>query len=288
MTPTESPDTELEFLEDMEREEPQERPSKLTALIVLSILLLALALFLIVRAVFSYKDARAEYDAIRSGAVSERTGAYAEDLPAATFTPGEGHHIEGADLQVDFNALKARNEEVVAWLDVPALSISYPVLQGKDNDYYLDHTLEGTINANGAIFMESANLPDFSHGNTFIYGHNSADGAMFGRLHEFGTNPALREAHPYFFVYLPDGRVLKYAIYSYYYAETGSRSFVYFSDEASYDYYVGLTIGLSDEDIEADFSGRGNIVTLSTCYGGTGTVYRYLVHGVLTEEGKAD
>ena len=36
-------------------------------------------------------------------------------------------------LQVDFEGLKAQNPDVAAWIQIPALSVSYPVVQGKDN-----------------------------------------------------------------------------------------------------------------------------------------------------------
>ena len=40
---------------------------------------------------------------------------------------GNGH------LQVDFEGLKKVNPDVIAWIQIPALDISYPVVQGKDN-----------------------------------------------------------------------------------------------------------------------------------------------------------
>ena len=39
-------------------------------------------------------------------------------------------------LQVDFEGLKAQNTDVAAWIQIPALSVSYPVVQGKDNSFY--------------------------------------------------------------------------------------------------------------------------------------------------------
>ena len=35
---------------------------------------------------------------------------------------------------IDFAGLKAVNEDIIAWLKVGAIDISYPVTQGKDND----------------------------------------------------------------------------------------------------------------------------------------------------------
>lgn len=38
-------------------------------------------------------------------------------------------------LEIDFAGLKAVNPDVIAWIQIPALDISYPVVQGKDNAY---------------------------------------------------------------------------------------------------------------------------------------------------------
>lgn len=35
-------------------------------------------------------------------------------------------------IQVDWASLKEKNDDLVAWILIPALSISYPVLQGED------------------------------------------------------------------------------------------------------------------------------------------------------------
>lgn len=46
------------------------------------------------------------------------------------------------------------NEDIIAWLKVGAIDISYPVTQGKDNDYYLHNTFENQPNIAGCIFMD--------------------------------------------------------------------------------------------------------------------------------------
>ena len=39
-------------------------------------------------------------------------------------------------LQVDFESLQSINPEVIAWIQIPALDISYPVAKGTDNAYF--------------------------------------------------------------------------------------------------------------------------------------------------------
>ena len=50
-------------------------------------------------------------------------------------------------LKIDFEGLQAVNPDVIAWIDIPGLSISYPVVQGTDNAYYLHHLFTGSTTA---------------------------------------------------------------------------------------------------------------------------------------------
>lgn len=250
-------------------------------LFVVFALVAAVALIVIGYSALKYRAARTEYDRIRTAHVR-----VAEDKPvaerAAKTEESENVRPEGANLEIDFEALLAINGDTVAWLDLPALGISYPVVFTTDRDYYLSHTFEGNKNAGGAIFVEPVNEPGFSDRNTFLYGHNSADGSMFGKLREIQYLDAEREANPFFYVYRRDGRIAKYRIYSCYVTDEDSDSFVTFDDDY-YDTYVDMTASRSAADLHADGLPRGNIVTLSTCYGGPGTTKRFLVHGVQVE-----
>ena len=71
---------------------------------------------------------------------------------------------------------------LVAWIEIPGTPLSLPVVQGKDNDYYLNHDIEGSYNALGVPFMDYRNKKDFSDGNTIIYGHRVKNGKVFHPL----------------------------------------------------------------------------------------------------------
>ena len=102
---------------------------------------------------------------------------------------------------MDFSALRQQNPDVLGWILIPGTRVSYPVVQGTDNSYYLDHTWRGGKNSVGAIFMECRNSGDLSDFNTIIYGHRMNNRSMFGTLSQYKSR-SYWQAHPY--VYLTD------------------------------------------------------------------------------------
>lgn len=50
--------------------------------------------------------------------------------------------------------------------------INYPVVQGTDSSYYLQHMFDGSWNGAGCIFLDSRNEGNFSDRHSIIYGHH--------------------------------------------------------------------------------------------------------------------
>lgn len=221
----------------------------------------------------SEQKAKNEYDSIRQEVVVE---------PAAVEETEETREKNYPDLKIDFAKLTETNPDFRGWLYFPALDISYPVVQGEDNSYYLKRSFEGeSVNA-GCIFMDSEASADWSDRNTFIFGHNMRDGSMFGTFKNLFKGTTSCEEDPYFYMYTEEN-VYIYEIFSYYETRGDSDRYATFTSEASYDDYVQWATEHSLYASDADLSDRGNIVTLSTCYGSAGTNRRALIHGVLTE-----
>ena len=185
-------------------------------------------------------------------------------------------------LQVDFEGLKKVNPDVIAWIQIPALDISYPVVQGNDNYYYLHHMFDGQANKNGSIFVDYHNQPDFTDSNTIVYGHNMKNGNMFGTLDHY-QDQSLYQQYPCFYIYVP-GSVLEYQIISCYAGRNGSAGYTYaFPEPEDFQKFVDTVLSYSGYDTGVLVADTDHIVTLSTCVN-TDRNYRYLVHGKLIQK----
>lgn len=103
----------------------------------------------------------------------------------------------------DFETLLQWNPDIAGWLWSPETDIDYPVVQGSDNDYYLNHTADGVTSIIGSIFMESQNRKEFQDDVTILYGHHIRGGRMFSSLSGY-KKQSYYEEHPVLYLYTPD------------------------------------------------------------------------------------
>ena len=55
-------------------------------------------------------------------------------------TPQESH----VEIPINFEELQAKNPDIYAWIQIDGTNINYPLVQSAtDNEYYLNHTIEG-------------------------------------------------------------------------------------------------------------------------------------------------
>ncbi len=189
---------------------------------------------------------------------------------------------------INFDALQVENPEVCAWIQVDGTIIDYPVLRSgitTDEDFYLDHDMNGAQKRTGAIYIQQLNDKDFSDPNTVIYGHNMLNGTMFGTLKRF-RGADFFEQNRYIYVYTP-GHILKYEIAS---------AFVYddrhllnsFQFENTVDYQAFIDQCLNPTSVAkrvregVSIETTDKIITLSTCT--SVDTERYLVVGKLIED----
>lgn len=196
--------------------------------------------------------------------------------------PRNYNRADFPDIEVDFEGLKAINPDVVAWLYVGGPDISYPVVQGEDNEYYLHNTLENKKNSSGSIFMDWEVKTDLSSWNTFIYGHNMKNGSMFGHLKDFIRNSKTYEKDKYIYVFIPEG-IYRYEIFSYYLDATDSKMYYTCDNFKEYRAYLREATKLSVRECEAKAPDDRNIVTLVTCSGSGSAKQRFFVHGTFVD-----
>ncbi len=84
---------------------------------------------------------------------------------------------------IDHAALQAKNEDYIAWLEIPGTPIDYPVVQSSQVEYYLSHTLDGKQSKLGTLLsLHSADYKAPGK-NIAIYGHHLRTGEqMFSSL----------------------------------------------------------------------------------------------------------
>lgn len=163
--------------------------------------------------------------------------------------------------QVDFSAL-AEQSGAEAWIHVDGTAIDYPLVQGTDNSFYIDHDAYGNNSKAGAIFINSGNAADLSDPKTIIFGHNQANGTMFSDLNQF-RKKEFGTSHDTMTITVSNGTVRTYKLLYYLYVQPEYRNiYVTFDNED-----VSATAERLAKDakvVYADYTG-GKLVCLSTC-----------------------
>ena len=166
--------------------------------------------------------------------------------------------------QIDLEALREVNPDVLGWIVIPGTQLEYPLMKGLDNQFYLEHTWEKNPNAAGSIFLEQTNREDLSDHHTVIYGHRMRNGSMFGSLGDYQTLEHW-EKHPYVYI-VDDNGVRRYEIFAAYEANIGSRTYqVGFSGEESVQAFLDHCLQSSVIDTGIVPTTEEKILTLSTC-----------------------
>ena len=182
-------------------------------------------------------------------------------------------------MQIDLDALREINPDVIGWILIPDTKINYPLLRGEDNDYYLNHTWKGQKNSVGSIFLECRNSADLMDDNTIIYGHNMRDGSMFADLRNYSVEDYWKH-NPFIYI-ITDAGVYRYDVIGAYSADLEGLTFgLEFNGEDSMHNFFRYIRKMSKFDTGIQPEAHDRILTLATCYGNTNET-RWVVHGRL-------
>lgn len=207
-----------------------------------------------------YESAHLTLDSIHSSQLRGETHRlYTEASPAP-------HEVSPEPVvRSKFHGLLALNTDTAGWIEIKDTNISYPVVQGKDNDYYLTHDFKGGRSRTGSIFMDFRNqIGEAQDKNIVLYGHRMKDGTMFAGLRAYLERDFFDEHRVFRFETLyEEYEVEVFAVYrtttSFNYIRTSfanDREFLNFVDEIN---------ERSIYKMDADVGANDVILTLSTC-----------------------
>ncbi|MBQ7921533.1 MAG: class B sortase [Clostridia bacterium] len=193
----------------------------------------------------------------------------------------DNYNEDLAKMRARLQSLATINEDIYGWIHVDGTNIDYPLVQGDDNDFYLDHAFTGDPLVIGSIFVDYRNDDMIMRNyNTVFYGHNITSGKMFHDVENFFKDEYFYNKLIY--VYTLDGIYIyePFAIYqSRYdnnYFKTGFTSFDDFLE------FTEKVKGDATKLKDLEFAETDRMITLSTCTNGAATD-RYALHAKLVD-----
>lgn len=186
------------------------------------------------------------------------------------------------DGNVDFAALLKKNKDVKAWIYSKDTPINYPILQSKDNDFYLYRMMNKEWNGKGSLFIDYRNEKPFEDFNTIIYGHRMKDGSMFHSLIEYRDKEYYNK-HKKMMLITPKEKydLIIFGVVTIP-ADSDMYKLDFYSDQEKQN-YLDWIIKNNETDMGVKASAKDKIVMMSTC------TYEYddarlVVYGKLVEK----
>lgn len=183
---------------------------------------------------------------------------------------------------IDFDALQEINPDIVGWIYVPDTMIDYPILIGDSDEYYLNRNYRGEWSSLGSIFaFADVDLNKDNH--ICLFGHNMISQQMFGGLDDWKSQE-YADSHKYCYIYTPD-RTKEYSLISAFRCHKTDAVFELDKTGDTTD-TTELIVSLMDRSVvDMDLpDNTGQIFTLASCDGYSGTPYRFTCNFVVSRE----
>lgn len=119
-----------------------------------------------------------------------------------------------SEKQTALKTLKTQNSDFKAWVNIENTSVSYPVYQTDNNNYYLSHNQLKKKSAFGSLFFDSKDLLGGKNTdrNLVIYGKSPKNDLLFSPLKNYKSLHFLKQ-NPYIDLITPGGNE-KYLIFA--------------------------------------------------------------------------
>ena len=194
----------------------------------------------------------------------------------------ENQYQEIVSIDIDWKLFE--NYPVCGWIQInDEKSIDYPIIQSKDNEYYLHHLYDGTYNPSGSIFVDYRN-DGFDNRHVIIYGHNMKDGTMFKSIKQY-QNQEYANKHRYIYIATPNGKTRVFYVYSCHLTDALGDSDGFSAYQVSFDGeewndWINKSVKRSLITSDIEIPEKGNIITLSTCMSRGIKTERCVIHAI--------
>lgn len=185
-------------------------------------------------------------------------------------------------LQIDFSNLLLTNNETVGWIKVNGTNIDYPIVQSKDNKYYLNHSFDKSESKAGWIFLDFRNNLDDLDKNTIIYGHGRLDNTMFGNMRLMLEDSWLKNDNNHIIQISTPKYNMIFQIFSIYTIFKETYYITTNFNEYSFQEFLKTITERSIFNFNTSTNNSDNIITLSTCKNNFGD--RIVVHAKLIKK----
>lgn len=183
--------------------------------------------------------------------------------------------------EFDLNKFKELNPDTVGFLSIFGTKINYPVVQSKDNNYYLTHSFKKSDSSAGWVFMDYRNDSKNLVRNTIIYAHSNLDKTMFGSLSNVLRADWVNNKENGIVKFANSNGISEWKIFSVY---TISAEFEYirtkFKNSEDYRAWAEKMSKRSKYDFGYKFDKEEKVMTFSTCYDNARDL-RLVVHAKL-------
>ena len=214
---------------------------------------------------------------------------------------------EYPEVNEEFLPLLEQNKDVIGWIsmgDPDDPFVDNVVVQGEDNEFYLDHNLNGEYSKTGTVFADYREkiTPEYTPANIILYGHNVVTGEYFAKLtryynHRYGKYTGLDWYKTYpTITFNTLYRKSTYKIFAGMMVNTDEEQgevFYYlqgrkFRNKAEFDDYIANILDRTTFYTDVDLQYGDNLITLSTCLldFGSDVSLRWVLFGREVREGE--
>ncbi len=180
-------------------------------------------------------------------------------------------------FKIDFVNLKKRNSDTIAFLKVYGTNIEYPIVKTDNNEFYLTHSFDKSVNEAGWPFVNYVNKFDDTDKNITIFAHSRKDGSMFGTLYKTLSSKWQKNKDNLKILLITESDTYFYQVFSTYKVLAEDYYIMNsFDSDGKYKEFLDKIKGRSNYKYNVDLDDNDSIITLSTC--ASDDKYRIVLH----------